>query len=89
MKDTIPYAKHWNAVTIDRTLMFRKLCLKVPEKFGHQGTSEDHDLWGCCKSSAVVEALESGFVQCDCHCFMVRERIFLVPEWISLVSGKE
>jgi len=76
MKDTVPYRKHWNAVTSDRTLMFRKLCLNVPEKYGHQGTSEDHDLWGYCNRPALVEALESGFVQCDFHCFMVREGPF-------------
>jgi hypothetical protein len=57
MKDTVPYRKHWNVITSDRTLMFGKLCLKVPEKFGHQETSEDHELWGFCKLSAVVEAL--------------------------------
>jgi hypothetical protein len=38
MKDTVPYHKHWNAITSDRALMFGKLCLKVPEKFGHQET---------------------------------------------------
>jgi len=63
MKERVPCRKHWNAVTSDRTLMFRKLYLKVPEKFGHQGASEDHDLWGCCKMPAIVGALESGFVQ--------------------------
>jgi hypothetical protein len=89
MKDTVPYRKHWNAVTSDMMLMFRKLCLNVPEKFVHQGASEDHELWGCCKMPTVVEALESDCVQCGCHCFMVRERPFLVPEWSSLVSGKE
>lgn len=89
MKDTVPYRKHWNAVTSDRTLMFIKLCLKVLEKCGHQGATEDHELWGCCKMSAVVEALGSGFVQCGCLCFLVRQGQFLVPEWSSLVSGKE
>lgn len=62
MKDTVPYRKHWNAVASDRMLMFRKLCLKVPEKFGHQGISEDHELWGCSEMHAVVEDLEAGFV---------------------------
>jgi hypothetical protein len=85
MKDRVPYRKDWNVVISDRTLVFRKLLLKVPVKFGHQGTSEDHELWGCCKMPAVVEALESGFAQCGCHCFLVREGPFLEPEWSSLV----
>jgi len=89
MKDIVPYRKHWNAATSDRTLMFRKLCLNVPEKSGHQGASEDHELCGCCKMPAVIEALEPDCVQCGCHCFVVLDGSLLVPEWSSLVSGKE